>query len=1743
MASEDEMRAPLSNAESKVLDLLIESTTPVTRTEVAAALGVSPTTAGRALTGLRDAGLATSKRSGQGNRWQMAPMSPSVRSWLENMKGVSLPVASGASPYSTGGGGTRLEHAYAACLIADFLTGAPLQELGGALIPESIRLQASEMSEVDDIVIEGRDSQGSLHRSSIAVRRDPDLTTSDQASVPLVRAFLAIVTGHWDEVSRGRWKLVLAVSTYAKAAGELSELAELARSLPSGGDLANRLLEPGRTKAAIRTRYSHVKELVTQGSKGLPSAGGLSRDELTWRLLSSLSIRRLDLERTGRTDRTVAVRSLQRMLEGDTTDEADALFSRIEELVGEWAPQAAILTHSVIRRRLSDYPLSRAVGFEGAWKKLDRLGMLLREAIIPALHGGNEVLELDRSAEKSRLKKAMGNVGELAGGLVVTGEPDVGKSALCLRVAEELGKEGASVAAISLRDLPFNTTDFEAQLGGYGINEVLAAGEVRAIRLLLVDGAESVLEGKGPLFQSIARAALQAGIGVVAVTRSDGSRQVRDALEKSCHAVASSVVEEYSVASLVDEERDALAATFPALSRLAADSRTRWLLGRLGLVNVLLRTGEDLDPANFMCEADVFKAVWQSTIRNNEIRLVNGASPDDREQAALQVARRTLGIPASPQRGIAAAELRSDGVLRVPNNPALSTGDEFSTDLFRDFALCRLFITERWSSLGLAGAPRWSIRAARLGCETEFSNSSVPNAWTYLTSAFKEIATAHGDRWLEVPFEALLTLGDASSAIRQLWGPLIENNCSDLVTLLRLAEGRYVNGSVGDTFVLAPLVKVIFCDAPELPGNRMVGSRTVRETVQHLVLAWLRGMAVNRRQPDPLRQQVRDFILDGGSPGYDGFAVEALALMGADLNDAAISWLRGIAQARPDALNAAIESGFVVASMSANHPKLLLELAEKYYIEQWDPKDPWVSHDYLSEGIRGFGHGSSAFGEPSAAWYYGPFYRLLHTVPLETVKFVNRMLDHAATHRVAQLRSLQSSESESLDGVSLSLLGMEDRLFVGDSHVWSWYRATTVGPYPCMSALLALEKFADYLLEDMQIPARTILDLLLRDCHNLAIPGLLVGFLTRHPDEVEDLLDLFLAHPKIWHLETKRVASEHFSVRDSDADKLTGGDKRGNTPHHTVAAMVVTARVNGNRARLTELENIGFKLVENAKAGPAGTIEDVEYHAMIEGWAALFHSDNYQASGTENGVLIQFERPAKIEEVLAPKNQEFEVVNRLYRLQNRYGWLNADPEAWPHDEILEDLAIARGMEHDPAMPKDLHWSENPLTAVAAAALRAHALGHVVLEKSNLVWAVEAVLLAADKPRADEVGSGQSVLPIDANRAAAAALPLLFLAPFDHLSLDRERVKKGMQHLARNRQEEVRATFVKGCEPVWGAACEIEEGTNLCLRHQAAWDAATANLMDCRLGAWNQQSQKRDTAPLSPPFHESLLDVAGDDLRVEYLRTPLACMVDARQVECLRHSVDDLWVPLWNAHGRSISYRWGGRYDGQARVTHEPIARRMIVTALAGDQAPAKSHIEMLAADSNALHLLFDGFASIFTYDDELRSRMPSFWPWALKTALDALGDAAELRSQHHWFDYMVAALLPTPSPKAADTDFDGTFARCRENWLQPGDLGALAGRWLVLARGQAKAVDAVIKFAKGAPLEWQATVGLTWVEEIIDGRFSQVANRLWLTEEWLIRLRSSGRMTGADRTRYHRIVDGLAAAGDRAAVTLQQLDE
>jgi len=194
----------------------------------------------------------------------------------------------------------------------------------------------------------------------------------------------------------------------------------------------------------------------------------------------------------------------------------------------------------------------------------------------------------------------------------------------------------------------------------------------------------------------------------------------------------------------------------------------------------------------------------------------------------------------------------------------------------------------------------------------------------------------------------------------------------------------------------------------------------------------------------------------------DEVMVEFLAFLGPDLGDQGEEILRRVAQDAPWQLGPAVEELGTGLALAASRRGFLAELTEAYYLDEEED-----GSGFHEDGIRH--HRSRSFGvTPLAAWNRGPFMVLFQTDFRNGVAVLNRMLNHAALVRARTLASLDRHgapvDDSELDPyrTELGITGTS-LVYVGDDQVWAWYRGTGVGPYPCMSALQALERVSDQL--------------------------------------------------------------------------------------------------------------------------------------------------------------------------------------------------------------------------------------------------------------------------------------------------------------------------------------------------------------------------------------------------------------------------------------------------------------------------------------------------------------------------------------------------------------------------------------------------------------------------------------------------------------------------------------------------------
>jgi hypothetical protein len=1634
----------------------------------------------------------------------------------------------GVSPYSAGGGGVVFEHVYGATLLAPLLTGGPLDLLGDELAVDEVTFQARRTSPVDDFVVTGSTENPAAmqRRIAIAVRHNPTIAPSDEDFVTLVRAFLTALDQKWNEAAEDTWRIGLVVAGPHTGARETAKLTDLARANPDPELFRAAVSAPGTTTGLVRERLDHLDGVVREALTSL--AQEENAKVLTWKLLFALRVAQVQLEGDVAPDRTICVDRL-RTVSTSTTDAA-ALFSELTELAGGYAPIAAVVGPAKVRRDLAGRAVLRAsLRYGSAREALARLGTRARSRTGTSLASGSTTLEVDRSLLRDELRAAV-VASDAEAGMIVTGDPDVGKSSLTIAVVDVLASEGSAVDIFNLRDVPRTTLELEHLLGG-ALVDVLGTGPLAETRVLVIDGAEAILEGWVNVFSDLLIAARTAGILVVAVTRKDAAAAVTRAFSHDGHAV-----EPFTVPELVSEERSQVVTAFPSLSRFADDSRASWLLGRPGLVDLVLRADVvNRLPAGALCEAHVLIAVWEGLVRRDELRLDGEPGPDEREQALLALARRAItGEQAEVTNVGALPSLRSDGILLPPGpESAWAGGEQFAGDLMRDFALAWLFLVNGFGTLTTANAPRWAIRATLLTAQARLVNADdVVVRRHELQVALADIARDHGERWADLVDEATLTLG-SPDVMTQVWPTLLTDDASGLERCLRLVAQRHTEAGVAEPVVAGPLVDVYLSHASsvQLPSE-------VRESAEEGVIAYLRGLVRQKSdQSDPVRVAIRERALADGNVQRQ---VEPLGMLGADLDDRVETVLRSVAETRPHMLDDVVESPASVISMAKHRPELLLYLAEAYYIEKPRADGSPFAYSMMDDGIRR--HTKMGLGFPFAASWAGPFWVLLQSLPLETLAFVNRMLDRASYVRAQSPGNLVAA-GEPVHPVSVDLPHLGRRDLVGDSHSWSWYRGTGVGPYPCTSALLAVERAVDAWHETAGLSLDVLVYRLLETCNNLPMLGLAIAFLVRHLEEVTTELDQFLVQPMIWELEFGRMVGEQTGFRAQVDDReIHGFDKRPYSFADVATAVTVKAILAGDEARTTELNGLADQLVANA------TRDNGFVDPSVHVWASALRVSQYEATATDDGrIALQAQEPPEIAAARAPQQAEMALGNDGWRLLNTYG---RDEERRPSDlsGLCEDIAVARQIAESP--PAGLgRFALDAALAVAATALVAHGDGRVSLSPDDVEWAVSGLIWALKGQGEDELEFSGSFHAPGGDRSSAAALPSLLLPLFNEeredgfLSGDIEVVQEALHDCVASKSDEVRRTLGMAIREVWGAPCrDLLDGQ---CRHDIALEVVEKGLRDCRLGPWS--GQRRNPLPIVGDLASELATVDGGDILLDRLTGPIVALSSAAiSGSCVAERARVLLDVALGAHRRTL-IEWSASQYSLRDEGQVPVVKALIDLSAGGLSSSIEDQAFALMDDPAALWSFLRLLAQLATYDKERRGVVFELWP---RLSLGIIGQLAGGRALGRDVPskgafrrpHAVGALVLRPQLRMSDSDPDTTLAEAAAHWVPLEQVRSIIEAWIPLATGSVEALDDLVGYLRTLPFGEQVDPGLTWVSTIVSNDYERLAGRTFFAATWLMELRRHVHSEEALRI-LRRLVDGFVNAGDDRFVEIQRAEE
>lgn len=1722
--------------------------------------------------------------------------------------------ASATSPYASGGGGVTFERSVAARYLANLLVGDAAAEIGNGRHVVAVKFQQAPVHPVDDLVIEAA-HDGETAPSlvlELAVRRRVNLVVSDPRTRQMFHQFVGSLTAAPEGDVEQRLGLV--VAGWQQQASQLGELCDIARCQLDALGFFDLVRTPGRFSTEIRNRLDQIERLVARAMEDLGGATPETRSvqQRTWELLSRLWVLMPRLEPPDEMDWSAVADSLVHVARGNDASGASLLRDRLVVLASTYAPLAARINLSLLRRDTHDLIDDVARRHARGWQMLnhlhDRALETVRDDIVDG--EGNRGLHLRRLDVTTALAETLNN----AKSVIVCGDSGVGKSAMVLRTVVSAAAESAEVQAlcINLRQVPTLTVEFESELG-CPMSELL--GELSAPRrLLVIDGADAAPEGRQDALCYLLDAAHRSEVAVIAVTADQIKQIVLDLVRGRFGADVS----EFEVPPLADSEIDELVASFPEFAKLNSEERSRDVLRRLVVVDLLARSGLRGVP---LTDTDVMNEVWNGLIRRRE--RTDRGSPDARELAMLGLADLDLrsGDRLSVLSGLdvdALDGLRRDGLLRTSSENRSTVGPVFAHDEVRRYAIARRLLSHSDLTAPLleAGVPRWCLGAAKLACqarlaESESASYPVNGRFAELQRCFDALADkGHGARWRDIPGEALLALASPGAILADAWPELRHPDGGGLGRLARLVNQRLrrSDGFVGISSI-EPIAERLLDEAtPWRLGTHAV--ELLRDWLHSLIIAEVgtghslrvrlrellvaecmagdrrlaerqeqQAAALANRTPAEVEQQrlrlerIRPLMFPLGSTGperrqrptmppeiTDEAVIELLALLGPDLREDGAQALRRVGRDAPDRLAPALEELLTGRALAAHGQGLLAELTEAYYLDDdYGDEVPW---DSMHDGIRGHQIRMSSLFD-FCAWYRGPFAALLLTDFASGVAVLNRLLNHAARVRVLSLARIRREPWPPVreDILSQHQLQMDitgtPKSYIGDAHVWCWYRGhmAAVGPYPCMSALQALEHACDQFIK---AGARVgdIVPLLLKDCENLAMVGAVFGLLVRHLEAADRLLDPFLTQPAIWRYESSRLASES-RHRTGESDALVAPERRTWLPRQVAMTLVLGA----DEERAAELRSVGDKLVENARrefSSTRSTNPDGDEQAArdalaeqlitVRNWASALDRSTYRVESVPGGYQISAEPPPDVAEALKDSAEDLERMEDEARLKLRYYGLFAEQStsSLSSEDLDADLATAqRLLERPSRLGPSFRWEAAAL--VAAAALHAQLTRSVDLAGDSLAFAAEIVVGVVDDPASrPPFDSEQSIFGYGADRSAARALPLLLLpaaAPIRSLLSDsigrpayEHLVHCGLS-LARSLPNEVRMQLARGLDHLWEAPCAADDRCH----HVDGWRIATETVRDSVAGAWNPDTGNRELVVLGDPLDRSLANTDSRSLRVSRLDAAIrACAPAAIADVCISERARALLRTLFAAQRRALlSHPRDNTANGDSvtvyedldgRSTHTLVTARALLTLDPGEREPLlDEYIVEYTRSPRHLSKLLKAIAAAGEETADRAAAARSLWPHVIRRVLEMHSAGRDLSSDWRYGSSALDALIPT---SATETEYlyrevsDEPIA-----WWRPSDLQDDIDRILATGDTSPMCPGKLVAFLGSLSSEDQARLGLPWIGPLVRSDPRNVLNYSLELRSWLPEIQPAAVAVGM-QTEWQAIVDDLVVAGD-----------
>lgn len=1031
------------------------------------------------------------------------------------------------SPSSSGPSGPLFEAQVGASYLLSMLLDLDARGLPNCKI-ESIQFQrGAEGHPLDDVIIEGRDSNGNTAFFDIQVKRSITFAPSDEVFQDVVVQIKR--TLNQDEFWSSNRQLAVAIArTTQKIETAYQDVLSWARQLDDAQTFHERISRAGMASDSMRSFVSVFRE-------NLAASGGPHDDVSIWRLLRRFQILVFDFTATGSASNELMRDRALRALEEGTIADAQNLWARLTELSLEIAAHGGQRTRQML---LADLSTFRLAGSRNNRRALERIAEESRLALSDISNSVAGVTLL-RQPRLDAVREAMTR-GRF---IEIRGEAGVGKSGILRNIADDVSTQAKvlvlSPNRVANRGWGAMRTAIDYDGSGLDLMKDLC---LTGSGIIFIDNLDFFSAEEQTTVKDIVRFASQVpNMYVIATARLEFGQMESTWIPKDA-LTRLGQTEPILIGELDDTEVTALRESARRLRQVLADSHPASAIVRnlFRLSRLVVRPEDQVWPVT---EAQMAKQWWD---------LGDGKADQglrDRRRLLRRLTEHSLSSTepynADIESSRAITELVGSGTLREYGNGRIT----FRHDVLREWAVANFIFDSGTFSAPLALNERTSpdlARGAELAARITLDQEDGPQRWQTL---FQSLTGAH-ETWRRAVLLALVRSEISPSVLLELSTVLLDNKAALFKDLARYVlavefeegvqrlqqKGIALNGisagwrvprnascghlvlwllSVADTLPVVALPEAIKIYTSYVSGT--LGSDASTPLILPHLYRWLLEIETVR---ETHRYSFANRIFDGVLNGEQLKVVEqeariTLLVFCYRSPELAVNYLESFKN-RQHADETRIEILKFRGSLAQVAPRQLADFTIETLVRQGEPKRCRRRH--LPEGP--FEYFDTRFLPASPS--QGPFLELLVRSREDGLRLIRRIVGYA----------VQFHTGEHQDAHPIVVHFDDKGTLFPWADFYQWSRNYGNAPSLVCSALMALEAWAHRLIEAGE-PVETVLaDITADPAMSSAVLLVAVDIVLSHWPATKDAAIPLVACPELLCIEIGRPGRENIEFPD-----------------------------------------------------------------------------------------------------------------------------------------------------------------------------------------------------------------------------------------------------------------------------------------------------------------------------------------------------------------------------------------------------------------------------------------------------------------------------------------------------------------------------------------------------------------------------------------------------------------------------------